>query len=256
MKRVVCWLSAIGLCLLLVGLGLSALGMKLGATVQGLHYDRENGFVVDYGGEDTENDRLPDAESITALNLDLGGADCRIETGRAFDLSCDDRVVTSVEDGVLSVTVPNQLRWKDVGTIVLTIPAGFRFTDVTITYGAGDLNVSGLETENLTVTGGAGDADLEDVVAGTCDLSIGVGELELSGDIQREARLECGVGELDLTLTGSEDDWDYDLRCGLGELRFGETVSMDFSGTAQRQDDRGKTLTAQCGVGELHIEFD
>jgi hypothetical protein len=245
MKRVVCWMTAIGLCLLLVGLGLSALGMKLGATVQGLHYDRENGFVVDYGGKDAENDRLPDAETITALNLDLGGADCRIETGSAFALSCDDRVVTSVEDGVLSVTVPNQLRWKDVGTIVLTIPADFRFTDVTITYGAGDLNVSGLETENLTVTGGAGEADLEDVVAGICDLSIGVGELELSG-----------VGELDLTLTGTEDDWDYDLRCGLGDLRFGETVSMDFSGTAQRQDGREKTLTAQCGVGELHIEFD
>jgi hypothetical protein len=31
---------------------------------------------------------------------------------------------------------------------------------------------------------------------------------------------------------------------------------MDFSGTAQRQDGRDKTLTAQCGVGELHIEFD
>jgi len=43
---------------------------------------------------------------------------------------------------------------------------------------------------------------------------------------------ECGLGELDLTMTGTQEDYNYDLECGVGNLDVG---SDSYSGLGREK---------------------
>ena len=126
---------------------------------------------------------------------------------------------------------------KDEVAIVLEVPKGTDIRTLKAQVGVGTLTVDDLQVEELE---------------GHC----GVGEFDFSGEIKKTGNLKCGIGSMYLELAGSEEDYDYSLECGMGNISLGD---RDFSGLGSGQEisnGSDKKLTLECGMGEIEVDFE
>lgn len=183
-----------------------------------------------------------DTSGVTGIDLDVGGAEVRVEFGDVeqaqLDVSGsgDDRWSLSRDGDELVVNSPEMnFGWwfgdwfNDDQSVVLTLPDELRSKglDADITLGAGSLDVQGdfgdidvevgagalfitgsAETIEADLSAGRAEFDLADV--STADFSISAGRLEaeLTGTAPKEVQLDVSAGSLELTLPDEE----YDVR--------------------------------------------
>ena len=104
---------------------------------------------------------------------------------------------------------------------------------------------------------GAGEFESKNpVTAMEADLEIGTGSMTFADLSARKTDGECGLGELDLTLTGTQEDYNYDLECGVGNLDVG---SDSYSGLGREKTISNKgadrKLDLECGMGNISVDF-
>ena len=114
-----------------------------------------------------------------------------------------------------------------------------------------------IETEKLSVEMGAGEFESKNpVTAREADLEIGTGSMTFADLSAKKIDGECGLGELDLTLTGTQEDYNYDLECGVGNLDVG---SDSYSGLGREKTISNKgadrKLDLECGMGNISVDF-
>lgn len=123
------------------------------------------------------------------------------------------------------------------GTVTLVIPKNMIFDEVDLEIGAGEANVEGL-------------------AANTVNVDVGAGEADITGLDVKNLNAETGAGQLYMELIGSEEDYNYDVECGVGEVQIGEST---FEGLGREQHlthpGANRFLDVECGVGEIQIEF-
>ena len=94
------------------------------------------------------------------------------------------------------------------------------------------------------------------VTAREADLEIGTGSMTFADLSARKTDGECGLGELDLTLTGTQENYNYDLECGVGNLDVG---SDSYSGLGREKSISNKgadrKLDLECGMGNISVDF-
>lgn len=183
-----------------------------------------------------------DASGVTGIDLDVGGAEVRVEFGDVDQAqlevsgSGDDRWHLSRDGDELVVNSPEMnFGWwfgdwfNDDQTVVLTLPDDLRgeglnadislgagsldvkgdFGDIDVEVGAGALFITGsAETIEADLSAGRAEFELADV--STVDFSISAGRLEaeLTGTAPSEVQFEVSAGSLELTLPDEE----YDVR--------------------------------------------
>lgn len=73
---------------------------------------------------------------------------------------------------------------------------------------------------------------VEELSSRVAEVSVGMGSVRLNGDVTERLDGECSMGELKLTLAGMQTDFNYDLSCGMGELKVGDD---SYNGLAQEK---------------------
>lgn len=123
------------------------------------------------------------------------------------------------------------------GTVVLVIPQNMIFDEADLEIGAGEANVRGLAANEVHVGVGAGEANITNLDAGRLDA-------------------EAGAGQIYAELTGTEEDYNYDVECGIGEVKIGDR-SFEGLGKEQNITHSGakRFLDVECGIGQIQIEF-
>ena len=142
-----------------------------------------------------------------------------------------------------------------VGKIYIYVPEDFRFDEAKLDVGAGTLNISEIRAAELAVDVGAGEASIDHFDADEADLGCGTGKLVAAGDIRTEADLECGIGSIAFTVIGKEDDYNYDISCGIGEIVCG---GLTYSGLGcDKEIDNGSSreISIECGIGNVTVNF-
>ena len=104
---------------------------------------------------------------------------------------------------------------------------------------------------------GAGEFDSKNpVTAKEADLEIGTGSMTFADLSAKKISGECGLGELDLTMTGTQEDYNYDLECGVGNLDVG---SDSYSGLGREKSisntGADRKLDLECGMGNVSVDF-
>ena len=87
-------------------------------------------------------------------------------------------------------------------------------------------------------------------------LDVGAGELIVNRFEGKDIDLDCGVGTLTVTAAGKEADYNYRIDCGIGTIQVG---SQSFSGLDRSQtidSQAGKTVSADCGIGMITLDFE
>ena len=126
---------------------------------------------------------------------------------------------------------------KHDGKIVIVIPIDMIFQEVDFQIGAGQADVSGLKANQV-------------------DIEVGAGKMNITNLDVKELNVETGAGKLYAELVGKQTDYSYNLECGIGQLKIGDSTYTGL-GTEQKISNPGAERFAdiECGVGEIEIEF-
>lgn len=209
---------------------------------------------------------------IYELEVELANYALIIEQGDTLSVAYDDRNKrVTVEDNRLIITEKKKLLYGQEGyVVILTVPKDYIFTDVSITMGAGRLDIDYLNTNalnlelgagnvditNLTaitsvdIEGGAGDLSITDSEITDLDLAVGIGECDLSATLIGDNDIECGVGDADITLNSSADSgYTVSVDKGIGDVTFnGQSIENGaVVGFGSNKVD------ISCGIGDVTI---
>lgn len=153
-------------------------------------------------------------------------------------------------------------RIKRYATVWIYLPER-QLQELDLSNEAGEIYVKKADAREFTVSVGAGQAVIDDFAAMDADLNCGAGEIEAEGTILGEGEISCGVGEISLILAGREDDYNYDVDCGIGEVTVGGRewggIGVGHSEEHGHSGEHGysgsRELSIECGIGSVDVSF-
>ena len=123
------------------------------------------------------------------------------------------------------------------GYITIVIPEGYVF-------------------ENVDMEIGAGQAEINDLCAESLDIEVGAGQAELINLDVQYFSATAGAGQIIAELVGNEEDYNYDVECGIGEIKIGKNSYGGFGRDTHIENPEAKReMDIECGVGQIAIEF-
>lgn len=159
--------------------------------------------------------------------------------------------------------------------IQITMPDEFIAKEYNISLGAGELDMKVLNANNCDLLVGAGSIKLQrlnitnkaklEVAAGelvvsnlkTLDANItcGMGSARITGEIQRNLTADCGMGSIEMDLSGEEDNYDYYISCGVGNVKLNShNYNFIADDKIQNQNAVG-TFKLTCGMGSIDVKI-
>ena len=241
-----------------------------------VHYDLEDN--VDYDSDyEVKSGKIElyvlgdDSQGITDLQVQAGGCVMKIQVS-------EDNCQGYVEGGTMEISGTSKVNSNSDGnlggSICLYVPEGYYFENTSLDLGAGSLSVEELQTGALEANVGAGkmtfeklDADqaeldcgagqmtVEELSSRVAEVSVGMGSVRLNGDVTERLDGECSMGELKLTLAGVQTDFNYDLSCGMGELKVGDDSYNGLAQEKQINNNASKNMELECAMGSVVVEF-
>lgn len=219
---------------------------------------------------------------VEALKIEMGGYvfETLPSADHSFYLSTEDveKFQCYVEGGVLYLKAVNSgvinFSVSKGKHITLYIPEGQYFRKMELELGAGQAILDGLRADKVSLEVGAGQIIGRNIQVGELEVSVGAGQIELpgmnvdvldaeigmgelvgTGSIQKSASLKCSMGNLELTLSGREEDFNYQMEVAAGNLTLGRS---SYSGLARKrgiQNGADKNLEIDCSMGNVRISF-
>jgi DUF4097 and DUF4098 domain-containing protein YvlB len=141
------------------------------------------------------------------------------------------------------------------GTITVTIPENMAFNEIELNMKAGKLKADQIRTKNLEVNAGAGEVNILEFQAEEAEFVCGAGSVTASGDAGKKLEADCGVGELLLNLKGVKEDYNYDLECGIGEIRCADESYSGFGKDYTIDNHAAKNMEIECGIGQITVKY-
>ena len=196
----------------------------------------------------------------TKLDIELKYDDLILEEGDSFCVRVydDSGKNVTVKESSDTLKVRSTKKLSKNRKVCISYPEDVKLQELEIEMGAGTVYLNrDIETEKLSVEMGAGEFESKNpVTAREADLEIGTGSMTFADLSARKTDGECGLGELDLTLTGTQEDYNYDLECGVGNLDVG---SDSYSGLGREKTISNKgadrKLDLECGMGNISVDF-
>ena len=161
-------------------------------------------------------------EGIRNLSLDIGVTSVKIqESGDTLEVEGRRRWVHNSRSGE---------------QLTIEIPVGTVFEEVEIDVGVGELDAAGLYCRELSI-------------------DCGVGSVSVSGRVEDECSIDCGVGEVSLNLENAQEDFDYQITCGIGDVVLGENSYSGISKRREIDNGTGRDMEIDCGMGSVMLTF-
>ena len=196
----------------------------------------------------------------TKLDIELKYDELILEEGDSFCVRVydDNGKNVTVKESSDTLKVRSTKKLSKTRKVCISYPEDVKLQELEIEMGAGTVYLNrDIETEKLSVEMGAGEFDSKNpVTAKEADLEIGTGSMTFADLSARKTDGECGLGELDLTLTGTQEDYNYDLECGVGNLEVG---SDSYSGLGREKSisytGADRKVDLECGMGNVSVNF-
>ena len=196
----------------------------------------------------------------TKLDIELKYDELILEEGDSFCVRVydDNGKNVTVKESSDTLKVRSTKKLSKTRKVCISYPEDVKLQELEIEMGAGTVYLNrDIETEKLSVEMGAGEFDSKNpVTAEEADLEIGTGSMTFADLSAKKISGECGLGELDLTMTGTQEDYNYDLECGVGNLNVG---SDSYSGLGREKSisntGADRKLNLECGMGNVSVDF-
>lgn len=217
--------------------------------------DEQLYFDINEEKEDTAQDNMPSQEKednsfstvqdeFHSLDIEFGYGMLEIQYGDVEKIQIKQKDVDKyrcyVAEGSLHIEGNQKIKINNSnhdGEITIVVPKNMVFQEVDLEVGAGKADVAGLKANQV-------------------DIELGAGEMNVTGLDTKKFDAKTGAGKLYAELVGKQNDYSYELECGIGQLKIGES---SYSGlkTEQKISNQGaeRFVDIECGVGEIIIKF-
>ena len=185
------------------------------------------------------------------------GDDIVVDTSQCRD-DLKDKIAVTQDGSELQVHMEDRgrLNTQDTGIMYISVPQGICFEKITADAKAGLIKLSKIEARELEVKTDAGQIIASAFSTEQLEAECGVGQIIFKGEVTGSAELNCNIGEVLCTLPGAAGDYDYELKCAVGELTIdGES----YSGLVNKKEiDNGSgcRIKAECDMGNVNIDFE
>ena len=221
--------------------------------------------LKDYAGTEKQvsiyaKDYAGNPSDVVKLDIELKYDELILEEGDSFCVRVydDNGKNVTVKESSDTLKVRSTKKLSKTRKVCISYPEDVKLQELEIEMGAGTVYLNrDIETEKLSVEMGAGEFDSKNpVTAEEADLEIGTGSMTFADLSVKKISGECGLGELDLTMTGTQEDYNYDLECGVGNLDVG---SDSYSGLGREKSisntGADRNLDLECGMGNVSVNF-
>lgn len=237
-------LTAIGIALCVIA---GAVGGTWGSFVSfvrdgGMNFGPYDWHIGDFETADFQKK----FDDIEELEVEIGLANLEIVEGDgdAFIFTADDVMEHTKVEEKNGKLIIKEKGHKVIGIptgdyhghMLLEVPKGTIFKDISIEAGIGSVTVQDVETKEL-------------------EIDCGIGEVSYDGKLTKKADIKCGMGQITMALAGEADAFDYDVDCGAGEVTIGGE-SYSGLGTTKKINNSGNgEIDIECGMGQVDISF-
>lgn len=211
-----------------------------------------------------------DREVIKSLQMNLGAAEIVLIPGK--NLCVESR---GIEEDALScvlttkggLTITNEKRvnfdffnhgrkFRVVPRLLITIPEQLCVESLKIRIGAGSLITKGISLNANTASFevGAGNVSLDTLNCGGSKFRCGMGNLTYTGSLIGHCDIDCGMGNVKLTLTGNADEYSYDGKVGLGDLKINDEKKSGV-GQIECSEKKSNHLSINVGMGSVFVKI-
>lgn len=93
------------------------------------------------------------------------------------------------------------------------------------------------------------------VVEDKAELQINAGQMIIGCYDGKQLETECAMGSIMVVCEGKQSDYNYDLECGMGEIKVQNDSYSGIGKDLQIHNDSRKSIKAECALGEIIFEF-
>ena len=79
--------------------------------------------------------------------------------------------------------------------------------------------------------------------------------MKIAGEILGNLDADCGVGEIKLDLSGREEDYNYNISCGVGDIDLNDKHYSFAEDDIIRNENAIGTFNLNCSVGSLEVNI-
>ena len=222
----------------------------------------EKGVLTD-NADGSAYTKAYEASAVSDLSCDLRYEELVLKTWNEAKVQVKvtgkdhNRVKISNDNGSLTIASSQKVRNRSVE---IFCPENLNLQKIKLQMGAGTIELDGdFKAEQMEVNVGAGTIENSGSLdIKEADFTVGVGTADISELQVENLKGSCGMGEMELTLTGKAADYNYELKCGLGNLELDDSLETSItSGNKQiTNEDATKNIKLDCGMGNVQVEFE
>ena len=166
-----------------------------------------------------------------------------------------DKVRVGKDDGSLVLETTGRTQDRK---ILVSYPQSYTFDETSIEIAAGTVTLEdGFNTGELDVSVAAGEfTNTGRLTAREVSIEVGAGNVELSELDTKELEADCGVGNIELNISGRETDYNYEISCAAGEVEIGGSSYSGIGHSKEITNPNAKgDMELNCGVGNITVTF-
>lgn len=144
---------------------------------------------------------------------------------------------------------------KDKVELELYIPVGV-LKEIEIEAINGNLVADKIVADNVTIEIDNASVQIEElVVEDKAELQINAGQMVVGFYSGTNLETECAMGSIMVVCEGEQEDYNYDVECGMGQIQIQENTYSGIGKEIWIQGESNKSIKAECAMGEIILEF-
>lgn len=146
-------------------------------------------------------------------------------------------------------------RINNGGTVTIYLPKDTTYHEASFSVGSGILQIDNIMAQDLDVEVGAGQGVINGAAVQKLDAKCGAGELLMRNIVTEETDLDCGIGRIECEVQGAEQDFNYSVKCGIGQVSIGDESYAGLGGKKTINNGGAYEMEVDCGIGEVIVSF-
>ncbi|MBU5447122.1 DUF4097 family beta strand repeat-containing protein [Blautia sp. MSJ-36] len=222
----------------------------------------EKGVLTD-NADSSAYTKVYEASAVSDLSCDLRYEELVLKTWNEDKVQVKvtgkdhNRVKINNDNGSLTIASSQKVRNR---SIEIFCPKNLNFQKIKLQMGAGTIQLDGdFKADQMEVNVGAGTLENSGSLdVKEADFTVGVGTADISELQVEKLNGSCGMGNMDLTLAGKAADYNYELKCGLGNLEVDDSQETSITSGNKQITNEGatKNIKLDCGMGNVQVDFD
>lgn len=144
---------------------------------------------------------------------------------------------------------------QDAGEISVGMPLTAEVINITVNAGECDVESKLTALKELKLDVGAGQMDIKSVEAPELFLDAGVGQLDVDSMTADDVKINCGIGSIDATVSGMENEYNYEITSNVGEVEIGDESYAGLGTSKSIDNGADRKMQIDCGVGSVELSF-